>query len=637
VISRIGRYVRTARHYKLSQIVRRVALDCRRATVFKFPKVVQYVYGRCEPTWSSSDNPYPRRPTHFGSTELPPPEDGVKRAMTALRRNTFRLLNEERTLNLDRAWDAPEADRLWLYNLHYFDWAEVFVSAALWWPTLIEECATEVAHLIESWIRANAPGVGPGWHAYPLSRRLRNWAILATWFESRWDPATVRHMRLSWALQAQYLSGNVEWDIEGNHLVANAKALLVSGTSFKGPAASRWFDKAVALLMHCSSEQILDDGGHYERSPMYHHLVLEDLLEAAIIYAAATSRKAPWLARCRQMLECACWFTHVDGDVFQLQDSVLASTRPLSAMERMWSLINEGQVRDARMWQAILAPRDGVKQNASRDRGERWLSSSGYFAADDGEWRLLVDADCVQPPHLPAHAHAGIGTYELGVRSQRLIVDAGVGTYAPGRWRDYWRSSEAHNVTVVGNRDQSEMWDAFRVGRRAHMTARSCRRTAAGWHVVIAHDGYGRSRSTLGLVRHVLWFPTVGILIADELPVTPVGEVCSFVHVHPDVKVTRDDTDAVHLGAGGESVVVVCWSGNVVEEEGWYAPDFNIALRCPRLAFSAERNALDLIVYGLLRPAEMHRIRVANARNRLAIRVDSFEVEIPLSMRTEGL
>ena len=40
-----------------------------------------------------------------------------------------------------------------------------------------------------------------------------------------------------------------------------------------------WLSKGLNIIKNELSEQILDDGGHFERSPMYHALLLEDLLD----------------------------------------------------------------------------------------------------------------------------------------------------------------------------------------------------------------------------------------------------------------------------------------------------------------------------------------------------------------------
>jgi hypothetical protein len=64
-----------------------------------------------------------------------------------------------------------------------------------------------------------------------------------------------------------------------NHLLKNGKALFFGGVFFTGPEAERWRARGLEILLREADEQILADGGHYERSPMYHCIVLEDYLD----------------------------------------------------------------------------------------------------------------------------------------------------------------------------------------------------------------------------------------------------------------------------------------------------------------------------------------------------------------------
>ena len=72
----------------------------------------------------------------------------------------------------------------------------------------------------------------------------------------------------------------------GNHLFANAKALIFSGLFFDGEEAKSWYLKGFNILKRELAEQILPDGGNFELSPMYHIIFLEDLLDLVNIHRA---------------------------------------------------------------------------------------------------------------------------------------------------------------------------------------------------------------------------------------------------------------------------------------------------------------------------------------------------------------
>jgi uncharacterized heparinase superfamily protein len=163
------------------------------------------------------------------------------------------------------AWDDPALPKLWRYNLHYFD--DLNAQDAALRNTL------HVA-LMAQWVRENPPAGGSGWEPYPASLRIVNWI--------KWSlagnalPAECVH---SLAVQTRHLSRRLEFHLLGNHLFANAKALVFAGLFFAGGEAERWLSKGMAILEEQVPEQILADGGQFERSTMYHALALEDMLD----------------------------------------------------------------------------------------------------------------------------------------------------------------------------------------------------------------------------------------------------------------------------------------------------------------------------------------------------------------------
>ncbi|MCZ7560458.1 MAG: hypothetical protein M5U30_10700 [Burkholderiaceae bacterium] len=185
----------------------------------------------------------------------------------------FRFLSVERELAAPGDWDRADWPRLWRYNLHYFDDLAAHDAAD-----------RESWHraLIERWIADNPPGRGTGWEPYPVSLRIVNWikwALAGGATDDGVAPRLSAAAVQSLAVQARWLRQRLEIHLLGNHLWANAKALVFAGAFFDGAEASGWRETGLALLRRELREQILPDGGHFERSPMYHATLLEDLLD----------------------------------------------------------------------------------------------------------------------------------------------------------------------------------------------------------------------------------------------------------------------------------------------------------------------------------------------------------------------
>jgi uncharacterized heparinase superfamily protein len=97
-----------------------------------------------------------------------------------------------------------------------------------------------------------------------------------------------------------------------------------------------------------------------------------------------------------------------------------------------------------------------------------WSLPNGCFLGwnSSGGTALFFDAGPIGPGYQPGHGHAGCLSFELSHRGQRIITDTGAFTYLPGNERLYDRSTAAHNTIEIDGRNQSDVWSAFRCGRR---------------------------------------------------------------------------------------------------------------------------------------------------------------------------
>jgi hypothetical protein len=276
--------------------------------------------------------------------------------------------------------------------------------------------AVEARRLAERWLDSSPPRVGAPWHPYVVSTRVANWIAAATLAPALASP----RLAASLHRQVSYLARNVEDDILGNHVIRNAKALVLGGEAL---GDERLAARGRRLLARELPEQVLGDGGHYERSPAYHRLVLLDLLELAP-------------------------FAPVAAEVAGMRAFATASSRPDGAP----ALFNDGGL-DVAPPLELHAPADGLEVR----------EQTGYaFVRRPGLW-LALDCGAPSPPFLPAHAHADALSFQLWADGAPLVVDPGTSTYDAGAQRDRERGTEAHATVAVGG-DQFRLWGAFRSG-----------------------------------------------------------------------------------------------------------------------------------------------------------------------------
>ena len=484
--------------------------------------------------------PAPARRRAAGSWAAP-----VARATSLLGPERVSLLDETRELRSARAWDAPEVPKLWRYHLHYFD--DLTATGA-------PDRAEWHARLVERWLAENPPGQGTGWEPYPTSRRIVSWM--------KWALGGGRLSRAaidSLAVQARWLARRREWHLLGNHLWANAKALLFAGCFFAGPEADSWLARGARILLAQLREQVLPDGGHFERSPMYHALALEDVLD--LLNAAAAwpgrmpaalgeglARAAPGMSR---WLAC---MSHPDGEIALLNDSafgVAPTWRDLAAYAERLAL-------------APAPPRGPLEH----------LRDSGYVSAERGPFRLVADVGPLGPDYQPGHAHADSLSFELSAFGARWLVDTGCSTYDVGPERSRQRGTAAHNTVVVDGHDSSQVWSSFRVGRRAR--PRDVTVTTDGDRALIrgAHDGY----AWRGVLHRREFALTEGALAITDRLEGSFAAAESRLHLHPAVELEQLGPSGVRLRRDGHALVLRAESARLTSVPSSWHPGFNRSL-----------------------------------------------------------
>jgi len=438
------------------------------------------------------------------------------------------LLNEAGVVAAARDWNDASRSRLWIYNLHYFDdlTARDFRLRRAWHEALVTR-----------WIEENPPGQGAGWEPYPTSLRMANWikwALASAPMSSA--PAAGRSESL--AIQARWLGTRLEVHLLGNHLWANAKALVMAGLFFDGPEADHWRRRGLAILDAELGEQFLPDGGHFERSPMYHAILLEDVLDLVQLSGVFPGvLTATFVDRLRslaiRMLRWLRVMSHPDGQVSFFNDAAFRIAAPYAALADY-----AGQL-------AIAVDRTPLQVVEA-------LPDSGYVRLETPRAAVLCDVAPVGPDHQPAHAHADTLSFELSVDGRRVIVNGGTSTYATGAERDRQRGTAAHSTVEVDGVNSSDVWAGFRVARRARPFDVRSGVSADHLWVEGAHDGY-RHRPGKVIHRRMWSLDADGLTVTDRLEGSFVQAVARFMF-HPDVAPIEEEV--VHVRCSPAVAVV---------------------------------------------------------------------------------
>lgn len=398
------------------------------------------------------------------------------------------------------SWNCTEHGMLWAYNLNYMDW-------------LLQGPMTEAegAKWIDKFI-AELPQNSIGLDPYPTALRGINWIKFMSKYGGRqaWEDS----------LYSQYilLTKKIEYHLLGNHLLEDAYSLFIAAIYFND---KQFYKKAEKLLRQELDEQILPDGAHYEQSPMYHCILLDRLLDCCnfsfdnIRFEDQEDFNDFLCDKTELMLGHLESICYADGSIPLLNDSAIG-----------------------------IAPTIQELKNYATRLGIRWgaieMNECGYRRLNNNKFDAIVDVGNITATYQPGHTHADTFSYELRIDGKPFIIDTGISTYNKTAQRREERSTAAHNTVTIDNRNSSEVWDGFRVGKRAKVTILSDNKD----EIKASHDGYGKKRLH---IRH-LTLSKNAFKVEDR--VLQSCKAVSFIHLSPSVNIISYDNKEVITNLG---------------------------------------------------------------------------------------
>ena len=399
--------------------------------------------------------------------------------------NTFQFLNTRHEFK-DIDWNFNKYGRLWNYNLVYFDFLnqnQVDTQNSL--------------NLIRDFIKKDTTHIS-GHEPYTISLRNMNWIKFLS-------SNNVKKDDINNYIYTSYLRllDNLEFHLLGNHLLENAFSLLFGAHYFN---SQKFYSTAENILLDQLDKQILDDGGHFELSPMYHSIILHRILDSISIIENNNLLNSDKLHKklkksATLMLSWLDTIKYKNNNIPHFNDStnqIAFSTNDLFKYAKILGI----------EWSKIT------------------LSDSGYRKYSNEHIECILDVGLIGPDYLPGHGHSDIFNFELYYEGLPFIIDTGISTYDNNKQRHLERSTSSHNTIMVNNENQSEVWDSFRVGKRATVYNLIEEKNS----IDACHDGYKH----LNVIHNRKFiFNSKMIIIKDN--VKNPGGYClqSFLHFHP--------------------------------------------------------------------------------------------------------
>ena len=459
----------------------------------------------------------------------------------------FNFLNKEACLYKNFNWNDSFFDRLWIFNLHYFDWSRK------WLDNLIDNKKWDIEakylpYLIDYWIKTNNLKSGFGWHSYTISLRVRNWM----WLFQIYPNLLSKERIISLWKQLCWLNFNQEKSHGGNHYLENLITLIMVGMQFKGKFAQKIVSESLKKLEIELNSQILEDGGYEERSASYHNLILDRLVELGCFLHIVQNHCPSWIYL--NIKKMSLWSQSIrimNGKVPLFNDS------PIDPYYKVDKIIEFSKAFLSKKFANInglrghllkIAFDNNLELSYSKElkykKSILHLPQTGWTFLRPGDgWELIFKCGKSCPDHLAAHAHSDLLSFDLFHRGKEIICETATSTYWDLPRRNFERSSSAHNTLQMGKIvkgkfkgvEPVDIWSTFRAGKKAKYKNRDFGAKKGWLWVQGSHNGF---KSLKG--NHLRWITIkIGkhnkpvLLIIDSVKINKNISIESFLHFSP--------------------------------------------------------------------------------------------------------
>jgi hypothetical protein len=483
--------------------------------------------------------------------------------------------------------------------------------AQAWALTRDRRYLDRVGRDVSSWIEQCPFPTGLNWNS-PLEAAIRliSWSV--TWqliggvsselfsgepgqrLRERWLDSVYRH---AWFVR-HHLS---KFSSANNHVLGELAGLYVAATTWPAwPALRAWRGEARRLMLRESLRQTAPDGANREQAVGYHLYALEYMLIAGVAAQAANDAfPAEFWERLRRMVGFLESIGDVAGRVPMFGDSDggtalrLGPDRCLPPASRYgaWAGLSGAKaVTDEGGW--LRRPAGGLAPEAANAFAETGYYVLASSRSAPGEVLVVADAGPLGLAPLAAHGHADALSFTLTVGGREVLIDPGTFDYysEPG-WRDYFRSTRAHNTVVVDGVDQSVAAGAFLWRHQARTRILSWATSAAEDRLEAEHDGYRRLAAPLVHRR--------GITLAKREPRIRVTDRFAGAGMHRAEwcwhfaegwtlvveagRVTATDGPLVVAMDVPRGLTPSVYRGDATLPAGWRAPAFGRRVPCATL------------------------------------------------------
>ncbi len=503
--------------------------------------------------------------------------------------------------------------------------------------------------LLSGWLEQNPFMLGVNWaSSLELGIRLINWTVcwhlleeyVSPELRKRWLDCVYQHCWFITRNLSRFSSAN-------NHLIGEVAGLFIASTAmpqFKD--SHRWREKARRILIRESVKQNYPDGVNKEQAIAYQKFVLDFLVLSGLVgQANGISFSEGYWGIIGKMQTYLAAMEDVSGNLPKIGDEddglvvdpLLLSIAGISSSDISSTGISPANIRPlctgatGGIYSTHIHPDSGRLPDAFKDGGYYIL---GTDFGTPTEQKLIFDCGSLGYLSLAAHGHADALAVIFSAGGSPIFIDPGTYAYhADKKWRNYFRSTAAHNTVRIDGVDQSMMAGNFMWSSKAEA------KIVEHESLIMAkgmHTGYNRLKDSVLHTRTVRYTgkayaaeakkdrdaekdkktvndketitdkETIGFdmgagvwEVEDHIQCEGPHLAEMYYHLHPDCRIEEASDEGNNAAAlkirfsGGicqfehdTAMTLEIYHGNEEPPLGWYSPSYDVKVPTATLKLS---------------------------------------------------
>lgn len=465
------------------------------------------------------------------------------------KRKTYKFGNFEKKINF-KNWNCDTHDKLWVYNLFYFDFLfeKKFINR--------KKISLEI---IYKWIKISyKKDDHTMWDPYPTSIRLINLIKF-----SLFNKINSKILNESIFNHINHLEKNLEFRLKANHLLTNLISINC-GKLFLG-IDDFYYKKLLKNEIDIQFQKYI----HYEKTPSYHNLLVEQLIIYSLVKRICKNK--------------------VEKKFLIFIEKLISTSKNLSHPDDKLAFFNDTNYESLDYKHLkFLFEKNFKKTLYLKDQMQK-----SYPSLQNKNIFLITKCCGPEPKFNPGHSHADSLSFEISVKGKRLLINKGVSTYEKNSLRILQRSTESHNTVKIDDKNSSEVWSSFRVGKKSQVF--DIKINKINNCISAYHNGYSSFFKKISHIR--TWRLRGNSLSIDDKILGNFKKFQIFFHFYPNVNISKKDNQ-IHFQQGEVKGIITFSNAKLLSiKNSFYYPKFGIQKRIKSLIVDCDKKNNKTFIY----------------------------------------